>query len=82
MSSADAVVAATVLILLPTLRGGTQRRSVMASALLPQAAELELLSGGTEQAITGLEIYNLGAGEDDLRLPIPESIHLFVPNQT
>jgi hypothetical protein len=36
----------------------------------------------TEHAITGLEVYDLGAGDDDLKLPIPESIHLFVPSQT
>ena len=29
---------------------------------------------GTAKSITGLEIYDLGAGEDDLVLPMPESI--------
>jgi hypothetical protein len=29
---------------------------------------------GTASAITGLEVYDLGAGENDLVLPIPDSI--------
>lgn len=29
---------------------------------------------GTSDAITGLEVYDLGAGDDDLQLPVPESI--------
>ena len=33
---------------------------------------------GTPDTITGLEIYDLGAGEDDLRLPAPDTIRPFV----
>jgi hypothetical protein len=32
---------------------------------------------GTAEAVTGLEIYDLGAGAADLRLPDPESIQRF-----
>jgi len=32
---------------------------------------------GRGKAITGLEIYDLGAGENDLKLPIPSSIKPF-----
>jgi len=32
---------------------------------------------GTAGRVTGLEIYNLGAGADDLRLPIPSTIRPF-----
>ena len=32
---------------------------------------------GREGRITGLEVYDLGAGEDDLTLPEPESIRPF-----
>lgn len=32
---------------------------------------------GTSQAVTGIEVYDLGAGDDDLKLPEPESIRAF-----
>lgn len=32
---------------------------------------------GTQRIITGLEIYDLGAGDKDIKLPIPESIMPF-----
>jgi len=32
---------------------------------------------GRAEAITGLEVYDLGAGDNDLRLPVPESIRSF-----
>lgn len=32
---------------------------------------------GRDDAITALEIYDLGAGEDGLRLPLPSSIRMF-----
>jgi hypothetical protein len=32
---------------------------------------------GRDDQITGLEVYDLGAGEDDLTLPVPESIRPF-----
>ena len=32
---------------------------------------------GTPQAVTGLEVYDLGAGDDDLKLPEPDSIRAF-----
>ena len=48
----------------------------------PTGGRVGVIVWGTEHGITGLEIYSLGAGDDDLRLPIPESVHLFVPTQT
>ena len=33
-----------------------------------------LIVWGTPQRVTGLEVYDLGAGDDDLRLPVPDSI--------
>ena len=29
---------------------------------------------GTEEAVTGIEVYDLGAGHGDLKLPVPSSI--------
>jgi hypothetical protein len=29
---------------------------------------------GTDETVTGIEVYDLGAGDDDLRLPVPSSI--------
>jgi hypothetical protein len=48
----------------------------------PSGGRVGVIVWGTEHTITGLEIYDLGAGDDGLRLPIPESIRLFVPTQT
>ena len=48
----------------------------------PAGGRVGIIVWGTEQAITELEVYSLGAADDDLRLPIPESIHPFVPDQT
>jgi len=36
-----------------------------------------VLVWGRAEAVTGLEVYDLGAGEDDLKLPIPTSIRRF-----
>ena len=32
---------------------------------------------GTAHCVTGLEVYDLGAGDDDVRLPVPDSIRSF-----
>jgi hypothetical protein len=36
---------------------------------------------GTTEAVTSLEIYDLGAGDDDIRLPVPASIRALVTEQ-
>jgi hypothetical protein len=42
-----------------------------------RGGDVGLIVWGTNQAITGLEIYDLGAGDDDLNLPELESIAFF-----
>lgn len=43
----------------------------------PQGGTVGVIVWGTPEAVTGLEVYDLGAGDDDLRLPEPESIRAF-----
>jgi hypothetical protein len=40
----------------------------------PRGGRVGVIVWGRQDAITGLEIYDLGAGDDDLVLPVPESI--------
>ena len=40
--------------------------------------DVGVLVWGTESQVTGLEIYDLGAGDADLKLPVPDSITAFV----
>ena len=40
----------------------------------PRGGRVGVIVWGRHDAITALEIYDLGAGEGDLRLPVPESI--------
>lgn len=37
----------------------------------PKGGRVGVMVWGTPQQVTGLEIYDLGAGQDDLRLPLP-----------
>src|SRR5262245_42317507 len=39
--------------------------------------EVGIIVWGSENAITGLEVYDAGAGQHDLHLPVPESIRSF-----
>jgi len=41
----------------------------------PSGGKVGVIIWGTADAVTGLEIYDLGAGDDDIRLPLPDSIH-------
>ena len=41
----------------------------------PNGGAVGVIVWGTLEGITSLEVYDLGAGDDDLRLPTPESIH-------
>jgi hypothetical protein len=43
----------------------------------PRGGRDGVIVWGREEAITGLEIYDLGAGQDDLVLPVPASIAPF-----
>lgn len=40
----------------------------------PRGGQVGIIVWGLQNAITGLEIYDLGAGEADLALPLPDSI--------
>ena len=45
----------------------------------PKGSQVGVLIWATDDAITGLEIYDLGAGTGDIKLPVPESIHSWKP---
>ena len=40
----------------------------------PMGGQVGVIVWGTAESITGIEVYDLGAGDDDLRLPVLESI--------
>jgi len=40
----------------------------------PRGGQVGVIVWGRTDAITGLEIYDLGAGDDDLLLPVPTSV--------
>jgi hypothetical protein len=48
-----------------------------AIGITPQGGKVGVIVWGTAQIITGLEIYDLGAGDNDLKLPSPDSIQPF-----
>jgi hypothetical protein len=43
----------------------------------PAGGMVGLLIWGTANAVTGIEVYDLGAGEGDIKLPVPGSIRPF-----
>lgn len=45
--------------------------------ITPKGGKVGVIVWGTPQVITGLEIYDLGAGDNDLKLPNPDSIQPF-----
>jgi len=53
-----------------------QRSGMMADATgqTPRGGQVGVIVWGRSDAITGLEIYDLGAGDDDLVLPVPTSV--------
>src|SRR5215204_2117950 len=53
-----------------------QRSGVIADATghTPRGGQVGVIVWGRSDAITGLEIYGLGAGDDDLVLPVPTSV--------
>ena len=48
----------------------------------PAGGDVGIIIWGRPDAITGLEIYSLGAEEHDLRLPLLDSIRPFVPDES
>lgn len=48
----------------------------------PAGGQVGVIVWGRPDAITGLEIYSLGAEEEDLKLPLPESIRAFILNES
>jgi hypothetical protein len=48
----------------------------------PKGGQVGVLVWATGRAITGLEIYDLGAGDDDIKLPVPHSIHSWESEKT
>jgi hypothetical protein len=53
-----------------------ERSGVIADATgqTPRGGQVGVIVWGRSDAITGLEIYDLGAGDDDLVLPVPTSV--------
>ena len=43
----------------------------------PAGGTVGVIVWGRDDAVTGLEVYDLGAGDDDLKLPQPDSIRSF-----
>ena len=48
----------------------------------PKGGQVGVMVWATDDSITGLEIYDLGAGDSDTKLPVPQSIHSWEPNKT
>jgi hypothetical protein len=53
-----------------------QRSTVIADGTgqTPKGGQVGVIVWGRRDAITGLEVYDRGAGEDDLALPVPTSV--------
>lgn len=45
--------------------------------ITPMGGKVGVIVWGTSEIITGIEIYDLGAGENDIKLPMPDSIQPF-----
>src|SRR6266566_6759151 len=43
----------------------------------PAGGTVGVIVWGRTDAVTGVEVYDLGAGDNDLRLPVPDSIRAF-----
>jgi hypothetical protein len=44
------------------------------TGVTPSVGQVGVIIWGTAKTVTGIEVYDLGAGADDIRLPIPSSI--------
>ena len=47
-----------------------------------RGGQVGVIIWGRKDAVTGLEVYDLGAGGDDLTLPVPESIKSWETSQS
>jgi hypothetical protein len=61
-----------------------QRSGVIADATghTPRGGQVGLIVWGRSDAITGLEVYDLGAGDDDLVFPVPTSVDSLEPSRS
>ena len=50
--------------------------------LTPKGGQVGVMVWATDDTITGLEIYDLGVGDNDIRLPAPQSIHSWRAEKT
>lgn len=59
--------------------GRTRRSSPIGDGIgtTPAGGTVGVIVWGTPDAVTSLEVYDLGAGDDDLKLPTPGSIRPF-----
>ena len=48
----------------------------------PAGGKVGVLVWATQDAITRLEIYDMGAGDNDTKLPVPDSVHGWEPQNT
>jgi hypothetical protein len=47
----------------------------------PSGGGVGVIVWGVRDAITSLEVYDLGAGEDDISLPLPDSVRAWGPTE-
>jgi hypothetical protein len=52
------------------------------SGKTPAGGDVGVIVWGHPDSVTGLEIYSLGAPDHDLKLPLPESITPFIPDES
>jgi hypothetical protein len=43
----------------------------------PAGGDVGIIIWGTDDAVTGIEVYDLGAGDEDIKLPVESSIRLW-----
>lgn len=60
-----------------TLHGQSAGSSLYVAVIgtTPKGGRVGVIVWGKDGHVTGLEVYDLGAGDGDLKLPIPESIN-------
>lgn len=56
---------------------GPEKAEIVADGIgrTPQGGRVGVIVWGTANEVTGLEVYDMGAGDGGLRLPVPESVH-------
>ena len=61
-----------------------QHSTVVADGIgqTPRGGQVGVIVWGRRYAITGLEVYDWGAGDDDLALPVPASVVAFAGSLT